>query len=103
MIFIDESARWHNTSLSAALLERFHAEGVAGASVIRGSAGYGHNGQMHTATILSLATNLPIIVVAVDHPELIDRLHPILDEMVLEGLVTVDEVDGFVPNASANK
>ena len=96
-IFIDESSHWHGKSLAAALLERMRKEGIAGATVLRGSSGYGTHGQIHTTSIIDLATNLPIMVIAVDQPDKIEALHPMLDEMVQQGLVVIDEVVGYVP------
>jgi PII-like signaling protein len=96
-IFIDESSRFHGHNLSTALLERMRKEGIAGATVLRGSSGYGSHGQIHTTSIVDLVTNLPVILIAVDAPEKIDRLHPMLDEMVKEGLVIIDDVVGYVP------
>jgi uncharacterized protein len=96
-IFIDESAHWHGKSLASALLERMRKEGISGATVLRGSSGYGAHGQIHTSSIIDLATNLPIMVIAVDRPDRIESLHPMLDEMVKDGLVIIDEVVGYVP------
>ena len=100
MIFIDESAHWESKSLSTALLERFRREGIAGATVLHGSSGFGIHGQVHTASIMTLATNLPVIVIVVDRPEKVEKLHPILDEMVRQGLVTIDDVVGYVPGGA---
>jgi PII-like signaling protein len=96
-VFIDESSHWKGKSLATALLERMHKEGIAGATVLRGSSGYGTHGQIHTTSIIDLATNLPIMVIAVDEPDKIEALHPMLDEMLKEGLVIIDDVVGYVP------
>jgi PII-like signaling protein len=96
-IFMSESAHWHGKALSTALLERIRKEGIAGATVLRGSAGYGAHGQIHTMSILDLATDLPVILIAVDDPAKIDALHPMLDEMLHDGLVIIDDVVGYLP------
>jgi PII-like signaling protein len=91
-IFIGESDTWHHISLSAALLERLKKEGFAGATVFHGVAGFGARSVMHTAHILRLSEDLPVVIEVVDTQEHIDRLLPILDEMISEGLVTMEKV-----------
>ena len=90
-IFIGESDRWHHQSLHAALLERLRREGFAGATVFRGIAGFGARSVVHTAQILRLSEDLPVVIEVVDTDEHVQRLLPILDEMVTEGLVTVEK------------
>lgn len=91
-IFIGESDKWHHQSLSTALLERLRKEGFAGATVFHAVAGFGARSLMHTAHILRLSEDLPVVIEVVDTQEHIDRLIPILDEMVPEGLVTMEKV-----------
>jgi PII-like signaling protein len=90
-IFIGESDKWHHQSLSMALLERFRKEGFAGATVFQGVAGFGARSVLHTAHLLRLSEDLPIVIEVVDTQERVDRLIPILDEMVTEGLVTLEK------------
>ena len=90
-IFIGESDRWHHQSLYAALLERLRREGFAGATVFRGIAGFGARSVVHTAQILRLSEDLPVVIEVVDTEEHVQRLLPVLDEMVTEGLVTVEK------------
>ena len=90
-IFIGESDRWHHQSLSGALLERLRKEGFAGATVFQGVAGFGARSVVHTAHLLRLSEDLPIVIEVVDTREHVDRLIPILDEMVSEGLVTLEK------------
>ena len=66
--------------------------GMAGATVLRGPMGFGANSRLHTAKILRLSEDLPIIVEIVDKKERIDALLPHIDEMVGEGLVTLEPV-----------
>jgi PII-like signaling protein len=91
-IFIGESDRWRHQPLTTALLERLRREGFAGATVFRGIAGFGAHSVLHTASILRLSEDLPIVIEVVDTEEHIQRLTVILDEMVVEGLVTMEKV-----------
>jgi PII-like signaling protein len=92
-IFIGESDRWHNRSLADALLEMLRAEGLAGATVLRGVAGFGAHSRIHTAHVLRLSEDLPIVIEAVDTAEQISKVLPKLNEMVGEGLVTLSDVE----------
>ena len=91
-IFIGESDRWHHQPLHVALVERLRKEGFAGATVTRGVAGFGAHSVVHTTQILRLSQDLPLIVEVVDGEAQVEKLKPILDEMVKEGLVTVEKV-----------
>ena len=91
-VFIGESDKWHHQPLSLALLERLRREGFAGATVFHGVAGFGAHSVVHTAQILRLSQDLPVVIEVVDTAEQMDRLVPILDEMVGEGLVTMEKV-----------
>ena len=90
-VFIGESDRWKRRPLSIALLERLRKEGFAGATVFHGVAGFGAHSVLHTASILRLSEDLPVVVEIVDTDEHVKRLLPILDEMVTEGLVTMEK------------
>lgn len=92
-IFLGESDRWHHTPLSRAILERLRREGFAGVTVIHGVAGFGASSVIHTAGLLELSTDLPVIIEVVDDQAHVDRLVLILDEMITGGaLVTVERV-----------
>jgi len=91
-VYIGESDQWHARPLFTAIVERCRREGFAGATVLRGIEGFGANSRIHTARILRLSEDLPVVVEIVDRPERIDLLMPILDEMVTEGLITVETV-----------
>ena len=91
-IFLGESDLWHGRPLHLALLERLRKEGSAGVTVLRGIAGFGARSVVHTTHILRLSEDLPIVLELVDAPEHVERLLPILDEMVNEGLVTMEKV-----------
>jgi len=91
-IFVGESDRWRHQPLSSALLERLRREGFAGATVYQGVAGFGARSVLHSAHLLRLSEDLPVVIEIVDTEEHVERLVPILDEMVSEGLVTIEKV-----------
>jgi uncharacterized protein len=91
-IFIGESDKWHHRPLAASLVERLRREGFAGATVFQGIAGFGARSVFHTAHLLRLSEDLPVVIEIVDSQERVERLLPILDEMVGEGLVTMEKV-----------
>jgi len=90
-IFIGESDRWHQKPLAAALLERLRRDGFAGATVFQAVAGFGARSVLHTSHLLRLSEDLPVVIEVVDTEERVERLLPILDEMVSEGLVTLEK------------
>lgn len=92
-IFVGESDTWHGRPLYQAIVERARAEGIAGATVIRGIEGFGASSRIHTARILRLSEDLPLIIEIVDTEDKIAGLLPVLDEMVSEGLVTLERVE----------
>ena len=92
-ILIGDSDKWHHVPLERALLERLRKEGFAGATVLRGIAGFGASSVIHTANLVSLSADLPIVIEVVDDQEHVDKLLPILDEMLTGGaLVTIEKV-----------
>lgn len=91
-IFIGESDRWEGQPLFEAIVQRARREGLAGATVLRGLEGYGAHSRIHTTNILRLSEDLPVVVEIVDRSERIDAFLPILDEMVGEGMVTLEKV-----------
>lgn len=91
-VFIGESDKWHGQPLSLALVERLRKEGFAGATVFKGVTGFGARSVLHTTHILRLSEDLPVVVEIVDTEEHCQKLLPILDEMVTEGLVTMEKV-----------
>lgn len=92
-IFLGESDRWQHRPLARALLERLRAEGFAGATVIHGAAGFGASSVIHTAGLVELSSDLPVLIEVVDDDAHVERLLPILDEMLGGGaLVTVERV-----------
>ena len=91
-IFIGESDRWHGQPLYEAIVLKAREMGIAGATMLRGLMGFGAASRIHTAKILRLSEDLPIIIEIVDSAEKIELLLPVIDEMVGEGLVTVEKV-----------
>jgi uncharacterized protein len=91
-VYIGESDQWHGKPLFAAIVERCRQEGLAGATVLRGIEGYGAHSRIHTARILRLSEDLPIVVDIIDRAERIQPFLPILDQMVTEGLITLENI-----------
>ena len=92
-LFIGESDTWHGKPLYQAIVERVRKEGLAGATVIRGIEGFGADSRLHTARIMRLSEDLPVLIEIVDSAEQIERILPVLDEMVGEGMVTLERVE----------
>jgi hypothetical protein len=91
-IFIGESDRLHGRPLYEVIVEQARSRGLAGATVLRGTLGFGANSRIHTAKILRLSEDLPMVVEIVDRPERIAEFLPDLDQMIGEGLVTLERV-----------
>jgi len=91
-IFIGESDRWQGKPLYQAIVLKVREAGLAGATVLRGLEGFGAHSRIHTARILRLSEDLPIVVEIVDREDRIRELIPALDEMVSEGLMTLESV-----------
>jgi uncharacterized protein len=91
-IFIGEADRWDGVPLYEAIVQRARDKGLAGATVLRGFEGFGAHSMVHTARLLRLAENLPIVVEIVDKKEKIQAFLPELDAMIPEGLVTLEPV-----------
>jgi hypothetical protein len=92
-IYIGESDRWKRRSLYHAIVEKAKELDMAGATVFRGLMGYGADKRIHTASIVDLSSDLPILVEIIDSEEYIAKLLPYLDEMLEKGLVTIDDVE----------
>lgn len=91
-IFIGESDRWGHQPLYEALVLKARELHLAGATVLRGPMGFGKSSRMHTAKILRLSMDLPMVVEIVDSEEKIQGFLPCLDEMISGGLVTMENV-----------
>ena len=91
-VFVGDSDRYHHKPLYEAIVEAARERHLAGATVLRGYLGYGAHSRIHSAKILRLSEALPIVVEIVDEPQKIEAFLPILDEMMGEGMVTVEPV-----------
>jgi PII-like signaling protein len=91
-IFIGESDRWHHQPLYEAIVLKARELHLAGATVLRGPMGYGKSSRLHTAKILRLSMDLPLVIEIVDAEEKIQGFLPVLDEMMKGGLVTLEKV-----------
>ncbi|MFI5819683.1 DUF190 domain-containing protein [Streptomyces rishiriensis] len=89
-VLIGENDTWHRKPLYTEIVHRAHAAGLAGASVFRGIEGFGASSRIHTSRLLSLSEDLPVAVVVVDTEERVRAFLPQLDELVTEGMVTLD-------------
>jgi PII-like signaling protein len=91
-IFIGESDRWKHQPLYEAIVLRARELHLAGATVLRGPMGFGKSSRLHTAKILRLSMDLPLVIEIVDAEEKIQSFLPVLDEMMKGGLVTLEKV-----------
>ena len=91
-IFIGEGDKFRGCPLHEALVELLKKEKFHGATVLRGVAGFGAHSVYHTDKILRLSRDLPMIVEVVDTQENVDRVMPILDEMIVGGMITLEKV-----------
>lgn len=94
-VYVDQSDQWGHTPLAHEIARRAKEAGLAGASAFRGVEGFGTHEDLHTSHILSLSMDLPVAVVVVDEPARVRAFLPTLDELVGEGLVTLDEVEAI--------
>jgi len=92
-IYIGESDHWKQRSLYQAIVQKAKELDMAGATVLRGLMGYGANNRIHTATIVDLSSDLPILVEIIDSEEYIKKLLPYLDEMLGGGMITIDDIE----------
>ncbi|MCG3128797.1 MAG: hypothetical protein CHACPFDD_03690 [Phycisphaerae bacterium] len=91
-IFVGESDRWQGKPLYEAIVLKARELHLAGATVLRGPMGFGANSRLHTAKILRLSEDLPMVIEIVDSQEKIDAFLVHVDAMVREGLVTLERV-----------
>jgi PII-like signaling protein len=91
-IFIGESDRHGGKPLYQAIVHLLREEGIAGATVLRGIEGYGASSHLHTARLLQLSSDLPVVIEAVDYQDRIAAVVPKLDALVQDGMVTIERV-----------
>ena len=92
-IYIGESDRWQGKPLYEGIVQKVREEKIAGCTVLRGIEGFGAHSHVHTAKILRLSEDLPVVIEIVDKEENIRRIIPLLDEMVGEGMMTLEKVE----------
>lgn len=92
-IFIGEADRWQGQPLYEVIVQLARKTGMAGATAFKGFLGFGCKSHMHTTKILRLSEDLPILIEMVDSEEKINQFLPHLDEMVKEGLITIEKVN----------
>ena len=92
-VFLGESDRHEGVPLYEWIVRKARAQGLAGATVLRGLEGFGAHSRMHTAKILDLSSDLPIVVEIVDTIEKIEAFLPLLDEAVTDGMATIENVE----------
>jgi PII-like signaling protein len=91
-IFIGESDRWEHRPLYEAIVLKAREMHLGGATVLRGPMGYGKTSRLHTAKILNLSTDLPLVIEIVESEAAINAFLPVLDGMITGGLVTLEKV-----------
>ncbi len=99
-IFIGEADKWHGKPLYEEIVYLAKQEKLAGATVIKGFMGFGCKSHMHTAKLLRLSEDLPVIIEIVDSEEKIRGFLPRLDTMVREGLITLEKVNVVIYRAN---
>lgn len=100
-IYLGESDHWHGKPLYQAIVERLRERDLAGATVLRGIEGFGAKQHLHTTRILSLSEDLPVLIEAVDSEEKIRAIIPEIDEMLGDGLMTLEKVEVITYRAGA--
>ncbi len=95
-IFVGEGDKYKGRPLYEAIVQDARRRGLAGATVLRGPLGYGASSRIHTAKILRLSEDLPMVIEIVDEEDKINAFLPDLDEMISEGLVTLEKVEVIV-------
>src|SRR3989338_6458186 len=92
-VFIGEQDKWHGRPLYEAIVELARKEGLAGATCLKGFLGFGAKSHLHTAKLLRLSEDLPIVIEIVDSAENIQRFVTLLDPMITDGLITLEKVE----------
>jgi PII-like signaling protein len=101
-IYIGEADQWHGRPLYEAIVHLLRERGLAGATVVRGIEGFGAKQHVHTARILSLSSDLPILVEVVDQEDRLRAVLPELDAMVSDGLITLEPVEVIAYRANGD-
>jgi uncharacterized protein len=91
-IFVDEEDRWQGKPLYAAIVEALRDSGFAGATVLKGVAGFGAHKAVHSARVFDFSANLPVLIEVMEGEDKVLAFIPALREMVSEGLITLENV-----------
>jgi len=102
-IFVGEADRWEGKPLYEEIVLLARKMGMAGATAIKGFQGFGCKSHMHTSKLLRLSEDLPIIIEIVDSEEKINQFLPFLDNMVKEGLITLEKAQVILYRAPQAK
>ena len=102
-IFIGESDKYRGRPLYEAIVLLAREHDIAGATVVRGIMGFGAHSRMHTAKLLRLSEDLPMVIEIVDKPDKIQDILPELDQMIEEGLVTLEPIKVISYRNTKNK
>jgi PII-like signaling protein len=91
-IFIGEDDQYEGSPLHETIVRKARELHLAGATVLRGAVGFGHSSRLHTSKILRLSEDLPLVIEIVDSPEKISQFLPFLREMMVGGMITMEQV-----------
>ena len=100
-IFVGEQDKWHGQPLYEAIIQTARKQGLAGATCLKGCLGYGASSHLHTAKLLRLSEDLPLVIEIVDTQEHIQNFLPQLQAMIGDGLVTLERIEVLIYRASA--
>lgn len=92
-IYIGESDHHQHRPLYQVLVEKLREQGMAGATALRGTEGFGKSSRIHTATILRLSEDLPVMIQVIDTDERIRAVLPMVEEMIKGGLITIQDLE----------
>jgi PII-like signaling protein len=102
-IYVGESDQWHGRPLYEAVVHLLRDRGLAGATVLRGIEGFGAKQHIHTTRILSLSSDLPVLIEIVDQEDRLRAVLPDLDAMVTDGLITLERVEVIAYRAAGSQ
>jgi hypothetical protein len=102
-IFLGESDRWEHKPLYEAIVLAAREIGLAGATVLRGPLGFGKSSRLHTAKILRLSMDLPLVIEIVDSDENVKSFLPTLEKMMGGGMVTLEKIQVLHYRSGENK
>ncbi|HEX9780201.1 MAG TPA: DUF190 domain-containing protein [bacterium] len=92
-IFVGEQDKWHGQPLYEAIVHLARKQGLAGATCLKGFLGFGAKSHLHTVKLLRLSEDLPILIEIVDSEEKLQQFLPLLDDMIQDGLVTMEKAE----------